>query len=153
MKFLIPPAVFAKDPSFRVGILWVRSCVNLPTGPNLVEPSINPLSDICTVVSKRHGILVRGVDFDRCEGTVRISPVLLEDEDGVVGEKAVCSQHTLHAVLLVKSLSPTDALEPVLEDLLSLISDYVGGTIERYVLSSTEKTVELVSNRSWDDDE
>jgi DNA/RNA-binding domain of Phe-tRNA-synthetase-like protein len=146
-------------------------------------PSINPLVDAYNVVSLRYLLPAGGEDFDRCEGSVTLTvaeggepfvelgatdntpaepgEVIYRDSAGAIvrkfnwreADRTKLTDHTLHAVLVLESLLPEEPLQQALADLAALVDDHVGGTTETFVLDKTNRTLDLTSNRSWEDEE
>lgn len=146
-------------------------------------PSINPLVDAYNIVSLRYLLPAGGEDFDRCEGAVTLAvaeggepfielgatentpaepgEVLYRDDAGAIvrkfnwreADRTKLTDHTLHAVLVLESLLPDEPLAQALADLAALVDDHVGGTTEAFALDKTNRTVQLESNRSWEDEE
>jgi DNA/RNA-binding domain of Phe-tRNA-synthetase-like protein len=241
MEFSLSPAVLALYPALRVGVVWVRGCVNqyagdalagllrqeeaalrsrfteetLKTHPTVVAwqeahrlfgsnpnkfqpsmqalakrvvkggslPSINPLVDAYNVVSLRHLLPAGGEDMDRCEGSIQLAvaeggeafvelgstendpalsgEVIYRDDAGAIvrkfnwreADRTKLTDRTLHAILVLESLRPEEPLEQALAYLQSLVADHAGGTVETFVLDATQRTVDLTSNKSWEDEE
>jgi DNA/RNA-binding domain of Phe-tRNA-synthetase-like protein len=68
-------------------------------------------------------------------------------------DRTKLTDHALHAVLVLESLLPDEPLEQALADLARLADDYVGGMVETFVLDRTHRTIDLTSNKSWEDEE